>query len=181
MAYDAVHEGRYGWAAFHTAMAISDVVPAKAGLTALGKAGFKSLARTELGRTIGKTVEQKAATGYRYVGRAEAIAIKNSEMRIPTVNKVGEPKPVFFTNERFSTGAEAREALSLKSTPEFRVEFKLNQAPAGYGGLTEGGHVEFTLREGTQPIQANKIAPLSGTSPLELGQTSRHIPPKLDQ
>jgi RHS repeat-associated protein len=181
MAYDAFHEGHYGMAAFHTAMAVSDL----SGVKALGsmaiKGGLKSLAKNELARAMTKTAEHKAATGYRYVGKAEANAIKNSEMKIPTVNNVGKPKSVFFTNERFSTGAEAQKALSLQSKPEFRVEFDIRQAPAGYGGLTEGGHAEFTLREGAQSIQANKMTPLSDASPLDLDKASRHFPPKLDQ
>jgi RHS repeat-associated protein len=142
---------------------------------ALGKLASRAFRRD----AITKTVEHKASTGYRYVSKEEAKSIKNSRMRVPTVNKVGEPKPVFFTNERFTTGAEARKALSMPSTPEFRVEFNIKQAPAGYGGLTEGGAAEFTLREGAQPIQANKVVPLSDTSLLD--QASRHIPPKLDQ
>jgi RHS repeat-associated protein len=181
MAYDAFNEGHYAMAAFHTAMAITDVSGVKALGSIAVKSGLKSLVKTEIGRTVTKTVEQKAATGYRYVSMAEAKAIKDSGMRIPTVNKVGEPKPVFFTNERFSTRADAQKALSMPSAPEFRVEFNMKQAPAGYGGLTEGGHAEFTLREGAQPITANKIVPLSDTSHLDLDQASRHIPPKYDQ
>jgi RHS repeat-associated protein len=181
MAYDAFNEGHHGWAAFHTAMAISDVLPAKAGLTALGKAGFKSLARTELGRTIGKTLEHKTATGYRYISTAEVKAIKDSGMRIPTVDKAGEPKAVFFTNEKFTLGTEAGEALSMKSTPKFRAEFDLRQAPAGYGGLTNAGRAEFTLKEGAKPIKVNQIVPLRDASPLDLQEASRHVPLKLDQ
>jgi RHS repeat-associated protein len=179
MAYEAFNEGHYAMAAFHTAMAISDVSGAKALGSIAIKASLKSLIKTEVGRTITKTVEQKAATGYRYVSTAEAKAIKDSGMRIPTVNKVGEPKPVFFTNERFSTGADAQKALSMPSTPEFRVEFSMKQSPAGYGGLTEGGHVEFTLREGAEPIQVNKMVPLSDAS-FDLDRVSRHFPDKYD-
>ena len=182
LAYDAFNEGRYGMAAFHTAMAATDLSGVKAVGSVAVKAGLKSLARTELGRAITKTAEHKATTGYRYVGRAEANAIRETGS-IPRVGADKQPKNIFFSNERFSTGAEAKQALSLKSTPEFRVEFNLSQAPAGYGGLTEGGHVEFTLREGAQSIQPNKIVPLDDISPLELDldAPSRHFPPKLDR
>jgi RHS repeat-associated protein len=180
MAYDAYNEGRYGMAAFHAAMALSDLSGAKALGSIAVKAGLKSLIKTEVGRTITKTVEQRAATGYRYVSTAEAIAIKDSGMKIPTVNKLGDPKPVFFTNEHFTSGAGAGEALSMKNTPKFRVEFDIKQAPAGYGGLTDAGHAEFTLREGAQPITANKIVPLTDTSPFELELVSPHFPAKHD-
>jgi RHS repeat-associated protein len=177
MAYDALNEGHY-------AMAITDV----SGLKALGSIGIKAAlkgtakiaAERAANRQLARTVENKATTGYRYVSTAEAKAIKDSGMKIPTVNKVGEPKPVFFTNEHFTTGAAAGEALSMRSTPKFRVEFDIKQAPAGYGGLTEGGHAEFTLREGAQPITANKIVPLTDTSPLDLELVPRHLATKHD-
>ena len=177
-AYDAFNEGRYGMAAFHAAMAITDVTGAKAVGAMAVKASLKSLAKTEVGRAITKTAERKAATGYRYVSRAEANSIRETGT-IPTVGADKQAKNVFFTNERFSTGAEAKTALSLDKTPQFRVEFDLKQAPAGYGGLTEGGHVEFTLREGAQPITANKLTPLDDA--FSLDQASRHTPPKYDQ
>ncbi len=165
-------------AAFHAAMAITDVTGAKAVGAMAVKASLKSLAKTEVGRAITKTAERKAATGYRYVSRAEANSIRETGT-IPTVGADKQAKNVFFTNERFSTGAEAKTALSLDKTPQFRVEFDLKQAPAGYGGLTEGGHVEFTLREGAQPITANKLTPLDDA--FSLDQASRHTPPKYDQ
>ena len=179
LAYDAYKEGHYGMAAFHTAMAISDLSGAKAlGSTAV-KAGLKPLARTGLGKGIVKFFDHKATTGYRYVSQAEAKAIQDSGMRIPTVNKVGEPKVVFFTNEKFTLGVEAKEGLSMTNKPAYRVEFDLSRAPAGYGGLTEARHAEFTLREGFEPIQANKIVRLTD-APLELELGSKHFPPKLN-
>jgi hypothetical protein len=111
------------------------------------------------GKAAAKTSEREAGLGYRYVGKAEARTIgKTGE--IPTVNKTGDPKNVFFTNERFASGADAQKSLSLPSKPEFRVEFNLQQAPAGYGGLADGGGAEFTLREGAKPIPATEIVPL---------------------
>jgi hypothetical protein len=67
---------------------------------------------------------------------------------------------VYFTNERFGSAQEAFKALNLPSKPEFRVEFNLQQAPAGYGGLTPAGHAEFTLKEGAPAIKAQNIEPL---------------------
>ena len=180
MAYDAFHEGHYGWGAFHTAMAISDVSGVKALGSAAVKIGFKSSVRTGLARGMPRIAQHEAATGYRYVGRAEANTIRQTG-RIPTVDASNKPKVVFFTNEKFNAGEASKKALSLDNKPAFRVEFNLQQAPAGYGGLTKNGHVEFTLREGAQPIQANKIVPLNDASPLELDMGSRHVPPKLDR
>ena len=88
-------------------------------------------------------------------------------------------KNVFFTNEKFALGSEAKEGLSLTSKPQYRVEFNLNQAPAGYGGLTEANRAEFTLREGAQPIKAERIVALDDAELLN--ETSRHTPPKLDK
>ena len=88
-----------------------------------------------------------------------------------------QPKNVFFTNERFTTGKAAKDALSMDHRPEFRVEFNIKQAPAGYGGLTEGGAVEFTLREGAQPIRPDKMIRLEDA----LDEASRHTPPKYDK
>jgi len=183
MAYDAFNEGHYAMAAFHTAMAITDLSGAKALGSMSIKAALKGTAKSAAGRAgrqLAKTVEREAGIGYRYVGKAEANTIRETG-KIPTVGADKQPKNVFFTNERFTNGAEAKNALSLEKTPQYRVEFDLKQAPAGYGGLTRDGHVEFTLREGAQPIQANKITPLSNTSPLDVGQTSQHFPPKYDQ
>ena len=179
MAYEAYNEAHYGLAAFHTAMAITDVSGVKALGSLAVKASFKSLAKTELGRAIAKTTEHKAATtGYRYVGKAEANAIRETG-RIPVVDASGKAKNVFFTNEKFALGSEAKEGLSLTNKPQYRVEFNLNQAPAGYGGLTEAKRAEFTLREGAQPIKAERIVPLDDAELLN--ETSRHTPPKLDK
>jgi len=98
----------------------------------------------------------RSPTGYRYVGKAEANVIKKTG-EIPKVDAAGKPKTVFFTNERYTNAADAQKALSLPSTPEFRVEFGLNQAPAGYGGLANGGGTEFTLRETAKPISVIKL------------------------
>jgi hypothetical protein len=68
---------------------------------------------------------------------------------------------VFFTNAKFTGAVEAQKTLSLPSTPEFRVEFSLNQAPAGYGGLANGGGAEFTLREGAKAIPILTVTPLA--------------------
>jgi RHS repeat-associated protein len=166
MAYDAYKDGHYGMAAFHAAMAATDLSGIKAGISALGKAGMKVAGRTAVGAAergaTAKLAKVEAQTGYRYVSRAEAQTIQRTG-EIPMINKAGEPKNVFFTNERFSNAADAQRALSLPSTPEFRVEFRLQQAPAGYGGLASGGGAEFTLREGADPIRVELMAPLNAT------------------
>lgn len=69
----------------------------------------------------------------------------------------------------------------MTNKPAYRVEFNLSQAPAGYGGLTEAGRAEFTLREGAGPIQADRIVSLRDASPLELNLGSKEFPPKLDR
>ena len=179
MAYEAYNDAHYGLAAFDTAMAITDVSGVKALGSLAVKASFKSLAKTELGRAIAKTTEHKAATtGYRYVGKAEANAIRETG-RIPIVDASGKAKNVFFTNEKFALGSEAKEGLSLTNKPQYRVEFSLNQAPAGYGGLTEAKRAEFTLREAAQPIKVERIVPLDDAELLN--ETSRHTPLKLDK
>jgi hypothetical protein len=178
LAYDAGKDHHYGMAAFHGAMAASDLSGVKALGSLAVKAGLKPLARTGLGKGIAKFFDHEAATGYRYVGKAEANTIRETG-RIPIVGANKEAKNVFFTNERYATGAEARNALSLKSTPEFRVEFRLNQAPAGYGGLTEGGAAEFTLREGAQAIKVDRMLRLENAELLD--EAARHTPPKLDK
>ena len=180
MAYDAGKEHHYGMALFHGAMAASDLSGAKALGSMAVKAGLKPLARTALGKGITKFFNHEAATGYRYVGKAEAKSIRETGV-IPTVGADKKPKPVFFTHDKFTLGAEAKEGLSMTHKPVYRVEFNLSQAPAGYGGFTEANRVEFTLREGAAPIPVNKMVPLDDASALELDLGSRHIPPKLDR
>jgi hypothetical protein len=181
LARDSWRESNYGMFVFHAAMAISDVSLAKSGVVALGKTGIKltgKLAARPAIRAGEHATERKALVGYRYVGNAEAKEIRRTG-EIPMVDAERRAKNVFFTNERFTTGVEARDALSLKNMPQFRVEFNLNQARAGYGGLTEGGHAEFTLREGAQPIRSDRMLRLDDAESLD--QASRHTPPKLDQ
>jgi hypothetical protein len=76
------------------------------------------------------------------------------------VDRFGNAKNIFYTNESFTSAAGAQRALSLPSTPAFRVEFSLGKAPAGYGGIADGGGAEFILREGAAPIPAMLIVPL---------------------
>ena len=80
--------------------------------------------------------------------------------------RFGNGKNVFYANESFTSAAEAQRALSLPSTPAFRIEFSLGTAPAGYGGIADalfgqpGGGAEFILREGAAPIPVTVIVPL---------------------
>jgi hypothetical protein len=95
------------------------------------------------------------------------------------VDACQKAKNVFFTNEKFTLGAEAKRGLSLTVKPEYRVEFKLGQAPAGYGSLTDAGRAEFTLRAGSQPIPMDRMVRLDDAELFD--ETSRHTPPKLDK
>jgi RHS repeat-associated protein len=120
-------------------------------------------------------------SGYRYVGAKEANTI-SKEGRIPRVNQKGQPKPVFYTDEKFTTGKAAKTGLDMDSKPTHRAEFSMDQAPAGYGGLTDHSHVEFTLQEGAKPIPVNNLVLLDDAPPeLKLEMSSRHVPPKLDR
>jgi hypothetical protein len=99
MAYDAFNEGRYGWAAFHTAMAISDVFPAKAGLTALGKAGVKAFARKEVAAVIGKYPN--------YLKVADQIGAKRFNVPANIWNKMSEAER-WAANQKFLDRTIAR-------------------------------------------------------------------------
>ena len=94
----------------------------------------------------------------------------------------GKPKPVFYTDEKFTLGKVAHKELDLPgSVPTHRAEFNLAQAPAGYGSLTGYQRVEFTLREGAEPIRVNKLVGLDDASQIDLDLVSRHFPAKLDK
>ena len=99
MAYDAYHEGHYGWAAVHTAMAISDVMPAKAGLTALGKAGVKAFAKREVAAVIGKYPN--------YLKVAEEIGAKKFNIPAGVWNKMSEAER-WAANQKFLDRAITR-------------------------------------------------------------------------
>jgi len=106
-----------------------------------------------------------ATTGFRYVSEGEAQIIRSTG-KIPMVDRFGNAKNVFYTNESFTSATQAQQALSLPSTPAFRVEFNLGNARAGYGGIADplynqpGGGAEFILREGSAPIPVTRIVPL---------------------
>jgi RHS repeat-associated protein len=123
--------------------------------------GIAGLVRSSIRGVAAET----AATGFRYVGKAEAQIIRKTG-QIPMVDRFGAPKNVFYTNESFTSAAEAQRALSLPSTPAFRVEFNLGKAPAGYGSIADpffvqpGGGAEFILRQSAAPIPATVIVPL---------------------
>jgi RHS repeat-associated protein len=61
MAYDAFNEGHYGMAAFHAAMAITDVTGAKAVLSVAGKAALKGAAKVAAERAVAKAAEKTVA------------------------------------------------------------------------------------------------------------------------
>ena len=114
----------------------------------------------------GAIITSETATGFRYVSDIEAQIIRNTG-QIPMVDRFGNAKNVFYTNESFNSATEAQRALSLPETPKFRVEFNIKTAPAGYGGVADplfgqpGGGAEFILREGAKPIPTTQIIPLN--------------------
>ena len=106
-----------------------------------------------------KSVMPEAIQGFRYVGEAEASIIQQTG-KIPLTDRFGNPKNLFYTNEKFTSGVEAQRVLSLDSTPAFRAEFDIRNAPAGYGGLTDGFGAELILKQGAGPIPTKAIVPL---------------------
>jgi hypothetical protein len=92
MAYDAFNEHHYGWATLHAAMAISDLMPAKAGLTALGKAGFKAFARKEVVAVLGKYPN--------YLKVADQIGAKKFNIPANVWNKMSEAER-WTANQKF--------------------------------------------------------------------------------
>ena len=171
------HVGNYGTAAgWFATMLVSQYAGIVSGTSSTrAQAGFRA-ARAAVAE--GKAVSR---TGYRYVGAKEARTISR-EGTIPLVDQKNRPKTVFYTDERFTTGKAAKTGLDLDSKPTHRVEFSMDHAPAGSGRLTDHGRVEFTLREGAEPIRANKLTLLNDAAPeLEQDMASRHVPPKLDR
>ena len=172
-----VRAGNYGTAAgWFGTMLVSQYAGMATGTSSTrAQAGFRA-ARAAVAE--GKAVSR---TGYRYVGAKEARTISR-EGRIPLVDQKNRAKTVFYTDEKFTTGKAAKTGLDLDSKPTHRVEFSMDHAPAGSGHLTDHGRVEFTLREGAEPIRANKLTLLNDAAPeVELDMASRHVPPKLDR
>jgi RHS repeat-associated protein len=99
MAYDAYNQGHYGWAAFHTAMAVSDLFPTKAGLTALGKAGVKAFARKEIAAVIGKYPN--------YLKVAEEVGAKRFNIPTQVWARMSEAER-WAANQKFLDRAIAR-------------------------------------------------------------------------
>jgi len=130
-------------------------------LVDLFSGGIAGLVRSSVRSIAAET----AATGFRYVSEGEAQIIRKTG-QIPMVDRFGNAKNVFYTNESFTSAAEAQRALSLPSTPAFRIEFSLGRAPAGYGGITDplfgqpGGGAELILRKGAAPIPVTLIVPV---------------------
>jgi RHS repeat-associated protein len=171
------HAGNYGTAAgWAGTMLVSQYAGIVSGTSSTrAQASFRA-ARAAVAE--GKAVSR---TGYRYVGAKEARTISR-EGTIPLVDQRNRPKTVFYTDEKFTTGKAAKTGLDLDSKPTHRVEFSMDHAPAGSGRLTDHERVEFTLREGAEPIRANKLTLLNDAAPeLEQDMASRHVPPKLDR
>jgi RHS repeat-associated protein len=154
--------------------------------------GITWVASTYVGMASGGTSTRAQATfraarvaaaegkGYRYVNFREALKIFDNNGKIPMVNSQNKAKTLFYTNEKFTTGKAAHEGLELYERPTHRVQFNLADAPAGSGSLTGKGHVEFTLKEGAEPIRATRIDLLDdAASELELDLAPRNTPPHL--
>jgi RHS repeat-associated protein len=73
-AIDDFQNGRYGWAAFNAAMAVSDVFMVKAAATAIARGGINSLIKrgsslVQMNRTAGNAFRDELANGLRAEGR----------------------------------------------------------------------------------------------------------------
>ena len=94
---------------------------------------------------------------YRSMSRAEADAVTDTG-----ILRGGRPGDTFFTDSRFRTASRAQNRLSLPSTPEVQMEFKLTNNPnmirngtrvtPAYGGI--GGGREFMT---TDPVSVEVI------------------------
>jgi RHS repeat-associated protein len=161
-----------GWGVTWVSSAVVGVLSGTTSTRA--QAGFRA-ARAAVAE--GKAISR---TGYRYVGAKEARTISR-EGTIPLVDQKNRPKTVFYTDEKFTTGKAAKTGLDLDSKPTHRVEFSMDHAAAGSGRLTDHGRVEFTLREGAEPIRANKLTLLNDAAAELVDMASRHVPAKLDR
>jgi hypothetical protein len=84
MAVDAFHEGRYGMAAFHTAMAVTDVSGVKALVSAGGKIGAKVLLKATAEHVAEQRAKMAAVRAAGKVGEEAAGFVKNTQ-RIPSL------------------------------------------------------------------------------------------------
>ncbi len=85
----------------------------------------------------------KGTTGFRYMSKAELKAIKESDGA--GFLRGGRAGETYFTKDLYKSAAKAAQRLGLVSTPELRVEFKIQNNPT-------------ILKNGT------KVLPLNGLS-----------------
>ena len=109
------------------------------------------------GRVAGKGTLNTEKKFYRSMSRAEADAVTDTG-----ILRGGRPGDTFFTDSRFRTASRAQNRLSLPSTPEVQMEFKVTNNPnmirngtrvaPDYGGI--GGGREFMT---TDPVSVEVI------------------------
>jgi RHS repeat-associated protein len=162
MAYDAYNEGHYGWAALHAAMALSDVIPAKAGLTALGKAGAKAFARKEVAAVLGKFTNSP-----NYLQVAEKIGAKKFDIPRHIWKKMTEAER-WTANQKFLDRAIARGGDFVLDKPikdiasvsgQLRKELDYLSRQRGFELSRDGSRMvrstnfEAAIEKGTQEAQ----------------------------
>ena len=134
------------------------------------------------GRLVLRSQREKRSLelGDRYVGAKEARTISQRRNDSTGGPKESSENGVLHRRKVYS-GKAAKTGLDLDSKPTHRVDFSMDHAPAGSGRLTDHGRVEFTLREGAEPVQANKLTLLNDAAPeLELDMAVS-FPPELDR
>lgn len=90
---------------------------------------------------------------YRYIGPKEAAEIQETGV-VPNVNAKGNPKSVFYTDQKIVSGSAAKNVLSLDATPTHRVTINPSAVRANYSGFTRTGGIEFITR---QPIRVDPL------------------------
>jgi len=79
-----------------------------------------------LGKTADKVDEVAGGTNaFRYMTEGELTAIQNTGFL-----RGGNPGKTYFTKDLYKSGAHAQQRLSLPTTPQLRVEFKILNNPS---------------------------------------------------
>lgn len=112
--------------------------------------GLKTAATQAIERNVAKrAVSNSSAPLYRYMTQGEKNAIKETGML-----RGGSAGETYFTKDVYKTAVDAQKRLALPSTPTFRVEFELKNAPsllrngtkvAPSYGMTGGGSEFMTM------------------------------------
>jgi hypothetical protein len=113
------------------------------------------------------------ATGarfYRYVGEAEAAAIRRTG-KIPNVNAAGDPKEVYFSDRVYQTAGRAQTHLQLPKKPAYRVEIDPANVPhrTSFTKVAPDANPDWGIGGGTEastsdsiPVDPSKMVPLKG-------------------